>query len=296
MKKTVIYVLIGLLVGAGLMYLLRPVRFPSEIKPATPTSFGAVTARLDAGGDLYAYISTERLIRSIENLVGKFAKTMPNQTGQNEAAVGAFVFRLLGKLGLNEISGVGLSNVAVTPQLQRTRVVLHHYSDKNKGLIWQLGNAEARELVELDLLPADTALAAFNEFRVDNFWTWTKKEVETSGILNAQSFIRQVEPLLAMQGIQLPKLLGSLTGSFGYVVTLDKQRKIILPGAERALSVPEPGLAIVLGVKDATLFELLKSKLPMARFSEKTGRKTLQFPVMPVPFPLEPCSPQSRTI
>ena len=56
--------------------------------------------RPTAGGDLYAYITIwQRLIRSIESLVGKFAKTMPNQTGQNEAAVGAFVFRLLGKLG-----------------------------------------------------------------------------------------------------------------------------------------------------------------------------------------------------
>ena len=151
--------------------------------------------------------------------------------------------------------------------------MVHHYADKNKGLIWQLGNAEARELVELDLLPADTALAAFNEFRVDNFWTWTKKEVETSGIPSAQSFIRQVAPLLALQGIQLPKLSVHSPVPSAMWSLWTSSCKIVLPGAERALSPPtRPGL--VLGVKNATLFELLKSKLPMARFSEKAGRKT----------------------
>jgi hypothetical protein len=289
MKKAVIYVLIGLLVGAALMYFLGPARFPNKIKPAEPTSFNAVTAKLDAGGDLYAYIDTERFIRSVEGLIANFAKAVPFKAEDKEAAVASFVFRLLGKSGLNEISGVGLSNVAIASGLQRTRMVVHHDPDKNTGLIWQLAQTGPRELAELDLLPADTALAVFNEFRLDRFWTWVKQELEASGIPDAANFAKQTEPMLAAQGVDLPKLLGSLTGSVGYVVTLDKDRMVSLPQGESAMTIPEPGLGIVIGVKDATLFDLLKSKLPMAAFGEKDGRKTLQFPSIPAPVPLEPC-------
>ncbi|MCX6564963.1 MAG: type II secretion system protein GspG [Candidatus Aminicenantes bacterium] len=289
MKKSVIFLLVGLLAGAALMYLLGPARFPNKMKPAEPTSFNAVTAKLDAGGDLYAYFDTARFIRSVEELIANFAKAAPFKADDKEAAVASFVIRLLGKSGLNEISGVGLSNVAVASGLQRTRMVVHHDPDKNTGLIWQLAQTGSRELTELDLLPADTALAAFNEFRLDRFWTWVKQELEASGIPGAVNFAKQAEPMLAAQGMDLPKLLGSLTGSVGYVVTLDKERTISLPGGESALTIPEPGLGIVIGVKDATLFDLLKSKLPMAAFSEKDGRKTLQFPSIPAPLPLEPC-------
>jgi len=289
MKKAVLYLLIGLLIGAALMYLLGPARFPNRMKPAEPTSFSSVTARLDAGGDLYAYFDTERFIRSVEGLIANFAKAVPLKTDDKEAVVASFVFRLLGKSGLNEISGVGLSNVAVASGLQRTRMVVHHDPDKNTGLIWKLAQTGSRELAELDLLPADTALAAFNEFRLDKFWTWAKQELEASGIPDAANFAKQAEPMLAAQGVDLSKLLGSLTGSIGYVVTLDKERTISVPESEFAMTIPEPGLGIVIGVKDAFLFDMLKSKLPMAAFSEKDGRKTLQFPSIPAPLPLEPC-------
>ncbi len=288
-KEIVITILVGLLVGAGLMYFFGPARFPNQQRPALPTSFHPVTAKLDAGGDIYAYMSTERLIRSLEELGAKFAQKMPGQPGGAEKAWLSFVIRLLRDSGLNEISGVGLSNVAVSPELQRSTFVVHHYADKGQGLIWLLGGNSPRPLAELDLLPADTALAFFGEFRLEAFWNWLKKELEGSGIPGAVDFARQAEPQLAAQGVQLPKLLASLSGTMGYFATLDKERKVTLPGGEGSLSIPEPSLALVIGVKDGTLFELLKSKLPMAAFSEKGGRKTLQFPAIPAPIPLEPC-------
>jgi len=286
MKKTVLYIVIGLLAGAGLMYLLAPARFPNERRPAEPTSFRAVAPRLDAGGDIYAYFSTERIIRSTEELVSKFVKAMP---GQGEAAVISSVLRLIGRIGLNEISGLGLSNISVSPELHRTKIVVHHYPNKNKGLIWQLGSPAPRALTELDLLPADTVFGVFGELRLDSFWAWLKAELKDSDIPGAQNFVLQSEPMLAAQGVNLPELLGSLTGSVGFFVTLDKERQVTLPGGGSSMTIPEPGLALVVGVKNPSLFELIKSKLPMARFSEKPDRKTLQFSVLSAPIPLEPC-------
>jgi len=289
MKKIIPAVLIGLLIGAALMYLLGPARFPNRMKPAEPTSFSAVTSKLDAGGDLYAVLDTKRIIRAVEGLTSNFTKALALKADDKEGAAVTFALGLLAKSGLNEISGVGLSNVAVSPDLQRTRMVLNHDPDKNAGLIWQLAQTGPHELSELDLLPTDTALAAFNEIRLDALWAWAKRELEASGVPDAANFARQAEPMLAAQGVDLPKLLGSLTGRFGYIITLDKERTISIPGGEAATTIPEPGIGIIIGVKDSAAFDLLKSKLPMAAFSEKDGRMILQFPAIPAPLPLEPC-------
>ena len=290
MKKAIPYILIGLLAGAGLMYVLGPARFPNERRPAEPTSFRAVAGRLDAGGDMYAYLNAERLVRAVEELGGKLVQGLAGQMSESDAAGFAAVLRLIGHLGLGEISGVGFSSVSVAPELHRAKMVLHHDPAKNKGLIWQLGGASPRALTELDLLPADTGFALFGELRLDNVWTWLKAELVESKIPGAQKFVREAEPALAAQGIKLDELLSSLTGSVGLFITLDPERRITLPGgpSETPLTIPEPGLALVVGVKNPYLFDLLKGKLPMARFAEKPGRRTLQFSTIAAPFPLEP--------
>jgi len=291
MKKALVLILIGLIAGAVLMYLVGPARLPNKMKPAEPTSFGPVTGRLDSGGDMYAYFSTERFIRSIEKLAGQIAQSLPKGEGEEEKYITgiSFVFKMIGKIGLNEISGVGLSNVGLPGGLNRTRLMVHHYADKNTGLIWQVAPTGPRTLTELGLLPADTALAAFNEIRLDLTWAWIKKELEASEIPEIKKFVGELEPNLAAQGLDLHKLLASLSGSMGYLITLDKTRTITIPQDEPGITIPEPGMAVVIGTKDATLFDMLKAKLPMAASSEKDGRKILQFQAFQTPIPLEPC-------
>ena len=289
MKKAILFALIGLLVGAGLVYLLLPARFPNELRPAQPTSFRAVTARLDAGGDMYVYYSPERMIQGFEGFMAQLIKAMPEGEPENEAATVSEAFRIFSHVGLNEISGLGLSNVSVSPELNRSKIVIYHSPDKNKGLIWQLGGNAPRPLTELDLLPADTAFGAFGELRLENVWSWLKTELSESSIPGAKDFVLQAEPKLAAQGVQLRELLASLTGSVGFFMTLDKERQMTLPGGASSIAIPEPGFALVLGVKSPALYELLKSKLPMAQVSEQPDRKTLKFPTLAAPFPLEPC-------
>ncbi|MBN1939707.1 MAG: type II secretion system protein GspG [Candidatus Aminicenantes bacterium] len=289
MKKAFVFVLVGLLAGAALMYVFGPARLPNRMKPAEPTSFAPVAAHLDSGGDLYGYLSTEKLIRSIEGMIGRVAKGFPIPIGDEESGVLSFIFNLIGKSGLKEISGAGLSNVGLAGGLQRTRMVIHHYPENNTGLMWQAAPTGPRTLSEIDLLPADTALAAFGELKLDAVWAWLKKELEASGIEDIQKVVGQVEPTLAAQGVDLPKLLASLSGPIGYIVTLDREKTIELPGEAAGAVIPEPGFALVFGTKDETFFDLVKTKLPMASFSEQDGRKMLQFQVFEVPIRLEPC-------
>jgi hypothetical protein len=54
------------------------------------------------------------------------------------------------------------------------------------------------------------------------------------------------------------------------------------------MEILEPGMAIVLGVHDETLFDFFKSKLAFAEASEDQGVKRLRIPVPPLPVPLQP--------
>ena len=152
MKKALIFILVGLLAGAALMYFVGPGRFPNQMKPAEPTSFGPVASRLDSGGDLYAFYSTDRLIRSILGLAGQLApKPFPFRTREMMRPPCPSLFRLLAKSGLTEISGVGLSNVPIASGLQRTRMVVYHDPKRNTGLLWQVAQTGPRTLTELDI-------------------------------------------------------------------------------------------------------------------------------------------------
>ncbi len=287
MKKFVLP-LVTLVVGGLLVWLLLPARLPNHVKPAVPNSFAEVAAKLDSGGEVYAYLSTERMIQSATDLVSKILKASSAEKAPQGAELQK-VMALLGKLGMNEISGVGLSAVSLPGGLSRTKMVLHHFPDQNQGLIWQLMGNRPRPLEELKLLPQDTVVAAFGDYHLEPLWQFLKKELGAAGQPTAQG-VNSVEPMLAMQGIQLDKLLKSLSGSMGYLVTLDPQKTITLPAGDTPLTIPEPSMAIVLAVRDSTLFDLLKAKLPpqIARYAEQKNKRSLHFTHFKLPVPFDP--------
>ena len=287
MKKIAIPIIVALLVGVVAAYFLLPSRLPNHVHPAEPNSFGAVTAHLDSGGELYVYFSTERIIKAFDQFSAKISERFSGSDAESQAA--AFFLKLMTDSGMKEISGVGVSSVTVTPEYSRLRMFVHHASDRNRGLIWQIGSDRPRELEELRLLPAATVLAAFDEIRLDKFWQWLKQEVAASNLGPMKEGISAIEPMLKVQGIDLEAVLRSLNGPMGYLITLDPKRQVSIPRqALPPLTIPEPGLAIVMKVNDLILFNLLKSKLPMAKFVDNGELKKLSFGGLSAPFPLEP--------
>jgi len=293
MKKFLISLLIVLVTGV-LVVSLTMCKGKAKIKSAVENSFDEVTSKLDQGGNFYLYVSTERVEKYVEEFGGKLRKIIEaeatsSQSENTEALkIFDFVFGIIKKCGLTEISGIGMSSVAMKNNYNHSKVVVHHYKEKGKGLIWQLCEEKPHDLDGLKLLPADTVLAGFIDFRLNMLWQWIKKEAEASDLPNIKQNVLSLEPLLQSQGIQLDKLLDSFSGRIGYMLALDSEKKFTIPIGQTPMEIPVPGLALVFFVKDDTFFNLLQTKLPFVQKSEEEGIKKLIIPVPPMPLPLKP--------
>jgi type II secretory pathway pseudopilin PulG len=299
MKKINILVVIGVIIGSVILILnLNQCSSNSDtagerITSAKKTSFNEVTANLNPGGSLYLYVSTEGLVKAVDEFAQNLRKIIETKLSESpeenkEAlAIYDFIYALIKKSGLMEISGIGVSSIALEENLNHSKVVVHHYKDKGKGLIWDLLPGGPHELTGLKMLPADTVMAGFADCKLNVLWQWIKNQVEASALPGVKKAILSVEPMMQQQGIQLSQLLESLTG-MGYLISLDSSTKCPIPMGKMALEIPEPAIAIVCFVKDESLFNLLQAKLPMANPSEEKGMKKLQFQAPKMPFTLEP--------
>jgi hypothetical protein len=190
--------------------------------------------------------------------------------------------------GLTEISGIGISSIKIEKNLNHSKIIVHHYKKNKNGLMWRIMGEKPQELKELKLLPADTVMAGFINLRLNYLWNWIKTEIENSDLQNVKKSINSVEPALQKQGIDLKKLLDSLKGKIGCILTFDREKKLSIPIGGTPINIPEPGIAIVFSVKDDTIFNLLRTKLHLEQKSEKKGIKKLIIPVPPIPIPLKP--------
>jgi len=260
---------------------------------AGKTSFAEVTKQLDPGGNFYFYLGTaqwlEHLSGKVESLRNNIA-AFPNLTPDNTTNVNkAFdiVNHLIKDSGVEDVTGMGMSSVEIENGMFRNKMLLHHYPDKGTGFLWKLCGREPHALTGLDLLPANTALAAFTDMDLRLLWTVVQDEVAKSGFPQAQDFIAK----LPAQFEQKTKLkwdvaLNSLGGEAGFVLTLNESNTIPIPLPGNALTIPEPGLLFVFKVNDDTLFNRIAAELksnPQVISIEQAGLKMRTMPV-PLPF------------
>ena len=298
MKKILISLVLGILIGAAVVYFFLPgfMGTPKKAVSAVENSFEAVTSKLDTGGNLYLYAGTEKIVKTVDEMAAKLRKVVEKEaakSGEPDAEglkIFDFVYGLIKDCGLTEVSGLGVSSVTIDAEtnLNHSKLVLHHYKEKGKGLIWSMTEAGPHELGELDLLPADTVVAGFADFKLNVLWQWIKEKVEATDLPKLKKGILSLEPMLNAQGFPMDKILDNFAGRAGFVLTLDKEKKGKVPLGGSVVEIPEPSIAIVFSVKDDYLFNLLQSKLPMAQKSEDKGLKMLQFQVPPMPFTFEP--------
>lgn len=264
-----------------------------KITPANETSFYPVTSKLNPGGNFYLYASTEKIFKTVDQFAQTLRQTIEKasakspEKGAEVLKVFDMIYGIVKDSGLMEISGVGFSSVPVDGGINHSKLVIHHYPDKNKGLMWQMMQSKPHDLTTLDMLPVDTAAAGFGELHLDILWEWVKGRVNKAEIPDIKKGLEMAEPAMEKMGVDLNKILGNLTG-MGYVFTLDNKNMKKIPIGEKALEIPDPGLALVFQVKDDTLFELLKSKIPGGTFLEEKGAKKISIQVPKMPVTLEP--------
>lgn len=273
----------------------------SSLKSAETNSFKEVTSKLDAGGDLYLYLSTEQWLKRLSDNLGKWRDTVsaiPNLGEQQPAITNAFnvVTQVIKDSGLENVSGIGMSSIAREPGVYYNKLVVHHYPGQADGFIWTMFGKQPHDLDGLDLLPADTALAMFHDLDVPEMWSVIQNECEESGFPQAAEFLKQFPDQFEKgTGMKWDDVLGSLGGEYGIVMTLDNSKTVSvpLPSSQVPLEMPEPALMLVMKVKNDAIFnridEVVKTKVPMPSVSvDKDGVKMRTLGPFPIGINLKP--------
>jgi len=285
MKKTIGPLILGLIIGAAALYIVRGKPGLPNRASAVTTSFDGVAAQLESGGDAYGYYNVGRIFPLVDEIAKFVAEALPGEAGK-KAGGWEQVSAVLKQVGLREIDGLGFSSATIAKDLFRTRMVVHHARGRAEGLIWSVMNSESRDLEILRRLPAQTALASMSDVSLEKVWDSLKTffPKDPAGKTDLSKGMADLEA----KGIPIQKMIASVQGPSGYILTLDAQKKVAIPAGERLIEIPEPGLALFLSVKDSAVFDFLKSQIPGASFSEKDGAKRLQIAGLPLPFPLTP--------
>jgi hypothetical protein len=295
----------SLLVGATTLALLgglaafsfgcgkpaAPVK-PVPSASATKTSFDAVTAQLDPGGNFYLYLGTAQWLEQLSTKVEAYrgiVTALPDLKAEDLGNVNkAFdIFtRLIKDSGVEEVTGLGMSSLEVEPGFYRNKALLHHYPGHDTGFLWKLGGQKPHDLTGLDLLPETTAFAIFADLDVPLLWSVIQDETTKSGFPQAQDFLQKL-PVQFEAGtkVKWDAFLHSLGGEFGFVLTLNPSNTIPIPIPPSMIQVPEPGLMLALRVTDDTIFNRIDAELKSNPQVVSVNNNGLKMRTMPVPIP-----------
>ena len=271
---------------------------------AVKSSFEAVAARLDPNGHLYAYLSTEqalaKLDETLEGLIS-MAKNGTEAVGgglMDNPFVAPIVEGVLGvvepafrKSGVGEISGVGMSNLALEEDLWRSKMFVHHQPGKGSGLIWDMFGEQPHTLEALSLAPENTAALVHSDLNVKRVIDWA--DAVFGEMLGGESIMANAPP-------EVQDILDSFGNEAGFLMTLDAENKMTLPGfmfdREEDLELDGVAFALLLRVNDDTLMEMLGEAMGGgfgAPEGTKVGGVTIHSIPLPIPLPikmdLSPC-------
>ena len=302
--------LLGILAITGITFIAiqgcKPKTGPGAVKSigtasAEPNSFKEVTSKLDPGGSLYVYMGTEQWLTNLSTAVDQLhemAGSLPNAQDQRQAIDNAFNIgnRLIKDSGLQDISGIGISSIAREPGFYCNKFVVHHYAGQGNGFLWTIFGKKPHDLDGLDLLPANTAMAAFYDVDSAEVWSVIKKQCEESGFPQAQEALKKFQDQFVRNlGIQWEEVINSLDGEFGMVITLDDSHIVRIPVHNQdALEIPEPAVMLVVKVKNDAIFKRIdivmkQRSVPGVISAEKDGVQMRTVPApLPIPITLRP--------
>jgi len=264
---------------------------PSAQASAVPTSFDEVTAQLDHGGSLYFYLSTQQLLAGLSEQLASFESLVlaadSNQTPEQQAQAKKgfdFLVDLLKNGGIEQMSGMGASSIAIEPDVYRNKLFFHHPRGQGNGFLWSIFGKTAHPLDGLDLLPSKTAMAFSFDLDLPQILGIVRQEINRLGSPEEkQGFEEGLAQASTTLGMPLDQFLNSLGGSIGLVLTLDPSKPVTLPPPQSA-SIPTPQLALFLPVKDDRIFQQIDKSLsanPQVARVEEPDLHMRSMPPMP---------------
>jgi len=256
----------------------------AKAKAVSPTGFDAVTKQLDAGGEVFLYLSTEGFLKACSDAFRQCGEGAPDQRARIKEFAKA-AKPLLQNSGIREISGFGLSSIEIRPGVYRSKAVIHHRP--SEGFLWKMSGGGKKALEFASCLPSTTALASSFNLTLEPLWGELEREAATSGPFRAV-LDTLMQKVLASAGLELPKLLAGVGPGISYFITLDPEKPfpVPLPGGA-PFSIPRPALLAQVEIRDEAVIACLESNL--ARDSKLTQAdygdyKVRKIPAPPLPF------------
>ena len=222
---------------------------------------------LNQGGDFYLALDSrqwattlKQIVAGIQTVVGR---AVPEENEADAQLVFYFVNAFLRDSGLRDLNGIGASSLAIAKEMHHSRLFLQHPKGGPKGLFWDAFTAENQPFDLLPRLPATTAYARWSVVRPQPAWEWIRATVEGCGRPDiVRDFHEGLERAKDEEGLDLDRLISSVTGGVGVVLTLDPKTKVRVPAkGGQAVEVPAFAAAFILEVKDDTLFEFIGKAL-----------------------------------
>lgn len=264
----------------------------APVTPARQSSFAAVTSQLDPGGTVYGYLATDQWLAGLStNLtqLQEFIAGLPDVSGkdaQNLKLVFDFLSKCAAKSGIETLDGVGLSGVQLTPELFRSKLVLHH----GAGPLWNLFGAQPHALTGLDLLTTNVVAAGFGDLDLAALWGALEASLGEAGVPELQQGLQEWPTEFEKNtGMAWADFLGSLGGEMGFALTLDPAQRISFPVEKQNLEIPAPGLLLAVKVNNDLLFDRLSQELKkneQTKFTDADGVK-MYVMSLPIPLPME---------
>lgn len=287
-RQSLVLIVIGIVIGALAAYFLLVQPLSPSTSGKAENTFSEVTAQLDEGGDLYGYLSTDGLVRMATNLSDKIQSVIESQSSDpadRERKLSWFrmIRKMIRDTGFFRIRALGISSRKVSKNLTHTRMIFHRDAGTARELIWNIYAPEPRPLDELKLLPMDTVMAQFGDFRPRVFWDWLHRQAGESKVPEFKKGVAMLEPMLKMNGLEPDRIMKSLSGSAGLIITMDRKRTLPIPMGKASVSIPAPGLAIVLSVRNHDLYDFLASRIPGKKGEPKGNLRRLTIPAPPSP-------------
>jgi hypothetical protein len=265
-------------------------------KSAEPNDFDEVAGHLDRGGSFYLYANTAQWLAGLSKQIGDFQdlimSSVPKQQNDADRQSANLAFKVLTDLvkksGVEEVSGVGASSIAVEKGIYLNKLFVRHESGAGEGFMWSAFGRSSHPLEALDLLPADTVLASFSDLNLGNVLDGLRQEIEQSANRDARkSFDASLAQFSTSFGISAEDVLSSLDGSIGWVLTLDPAKTVSIPRESGPLVIPTPRAALFLRVKDDRIFKQIEHSMGANPNIRRHDLADVRMLTLPVPGPNE---------
>ncbi len=271
-----------------------PLPNATAVVSAEKTSFTEVTSQLDPGGDFYLYLGTAQWLDGLSAKVASWRQvvnSIPDLKPDDAANVKkAFdiVTRLIKDSGIEDVSGVGMSSIAVEKGMFRNKMLLHHYPGKGDGFLWKLAGKEPHPLTGLDFLPDRNGDGCFLGHGLAAALDRREKGGRAGGSCRRRrNCWTKSPPNLNRQ----PRSNGTRSSIRSAANSAWSSRSIHPTNFQcrrRAthLEIPRPGLLIAVKVNDETIFDRIDQQLKANRQVISVNKSGLKMRTMPVPIPL----------